>query len=138
VFLGAQRAAPRSYIYAFRDRMDPAPERIRAVRDHRYMYVRNYRPELPYIGFIPYRDRMLMMQEINTLAAAGQLGPDQWQFWAQSKPLEELYDTETDPHQIHNLAADPQYYAKLGELRSAHEAFIQRYGDLGELSEHEL
>lgn len=138
VFLGPQEAAPREYIYAFRDRMDPAPERIRAVRDKRYKYVRNYRPELPYIGFIPYRDRMLMMQEINSLAAAGKLGSDQWQFWAQSKPLEELYDTETDPHEIHNLAADPQYFAKLAELRTAHEAFTTTYGDLGELPENVL
>ncbi|PHN05876.1 sulfatase [Flavilitoribacter nigricans DSM 23189 = NBRC 102662] len=137
-FLGDQKAAERKYIYAFRDRMDPAPEQKRAVRDKRYKYIRNYRPDLPYIGFIPYRDRMLMMQEIMRLDQAGKLGPDQWQFSAKHKPLEELYDTQVDPYEIHNLAADPQYFGKLAELRQAHEDFIDRFGDLGQLTETQL
>lgn len=137
-FLGPAQASPRQYIYAFRDRMDPAPERKRAVRDKRFKYIRNYRPDLPYIGFIPYRDRMLMMQEIMELDKAGKLGPDQWQFWAKSKPLEELYDTRTDPHEIHNLAANPHYADKLAEMRRAHQEFIDRFGDLGALPEGEL
>ena len=78
-FLGEAMTPTRKYIYASRDRMDPAYETIRAVRDTRFKYIRNYRPDLPYIGFIPYRDRMLMMQEIKQLAAANKLGPDQWQ-----------------------------------------------------------
>lgn len=137
-FLGDQAAPPRQYIYAFRDRMDPAPERKRAVRDKRFKYIRNYRPDLPYIGFIPYRDRMLMMQEIIALDEAGQLGPDQWQFSAKNKPLEELYDTQTDPHEIRNLAADPRYLDKLAEMRRAHEDFVKQYGDLGQMSEGQL
>lgn len=137
-FLGPQKGEPRRYIYAFRDRMDPAPERKRAVRDKRFKYIRNFRPELPYIGFIPYRDRMLMMQEIMALDKAGKLGPDQWQFSAKRKPLEELYDTQTDPYEIHNLAADPRYFDKLAEMRQAHRDFIDRFGDLGELPEQEL
>ncbi len=138
VFLGKAKAEPRQYIYAFRDRMDPAPETIRAVRDKRYQYVRNYRPDLPYIGFIPYRDQAQMMQEILRLKEAGKLGPGQWQFRAEKKPLEELYDTRQDPHQIHSLAADPAYFDKLAELRKAHEDFVDKYGDLGMMPESEL
>ena len=137
-FLGPQKTEDRKYIYAFRDRMDPAPEYKRAVRDKRFKYIRNYRPDLPYIGFIPYRDRMLMMQEIIELDKQGKLGPDQWQFHAKSKPLEELYDTQVDPHEIHNLAGNPLYLDKLDELRRAHEAFVDRFGDLGQLTEGEL
>lgn len=137
-FLGERRGEEREYIYACRDRMDPAPERIRAVRDARFKYVRNYRPDLPYLGYIPYRDRAESMQEIHRLLEAGELGPDQWQFWARKKPLEELYDTELDPHEIHNLAADPRYVDKLAELRAAHEKWKEAYGDLGELTEQEL
>ncbi|HAV62605.1 MAG TPA: sulfatase [Verrucomicrobiales bacterium] len=137
-FLGARKATPRRYVFAFRDRMDPAAERIRAVRDQRFKYVRNYRPELPYLGFVPYRDRMELMQEILRLSSAGELGPDQWQFTAKRKPLEELYDTASDPHEIRNLAGDPVHFEKLAELREIHEAFHKRYGDLGELSETNL
>jgi arylsulfatase A-like enzyme len=131
VFLGEAKAEPRQYIYAFRDRMDPAPETIRAVRDQRYKYVRNYRPDLPYIGFIPYRDQAEMMQKILQLKEEGKLGPDQWQFWAEKKPLEELYDTQQDPYEIHNLASEPEYFEKLAELRQAQEDFVAKYGDLG-------
>lgn len=138
VFLGKEKAAPRKYVYAFRDRMDPAPETIRAVRDKRFKYVRNYRPELPYIGFIPYRDQAAMMRAILKLTEEGKLGPDQWQFRAKKKPLEELYDTQNDPHEIHNLAADPAHFENLAALRKAHEDFVARYGDLGMMPETEL
>jgi len=138
IFTGSEKALPREYIYAFRDRMDPAPERIRAVRDHRFKYIRNYRPDLPYIGFIPYRDRAAMMQEILKMSKQGTLGPNQWQFWATKKPLEELYDTWADPHEIHNLAADPAHFEKLAELRQVHKEWRARYGDLGDMPETEL
>jgi arylsulfatase A-like enzyme len=137
-FLGAAKASPRRYVYAARDRMDPAPETIRTVRDARFKYVRNYRPDLPYIGFIPYRDRAGIMQEIHRLAAEGGLGPEQWQLWATSKPLEELYDTESDPHEIHNLAGQPEHMEKLAELRQAHLKWTEETGDLGHISEEQL
>ncbi len=138
VFLGEKKATPRKYIYAFRDRMDPAPETIRAVRDKRFKYVRNYRPDLPYIGFIPYRDRAQMTKEILKMKEEGKLGENQWQFWAEKKPLEELYDTETDPHEINNLATNPNYFGKLAELRQAHFSFMDEFGDLGMMPETEL
>ena len=137
-FLGSQKTAPRKYIYAARDRMDPAPETIRAVRDKRFKYVRNYRPDLPYIGFIPYRDRAAGMKSLLPLIEDQKLGPDQWQFSGLKKPLEELYDTQTDPHEIHNLASNPRYLEKLAELRSAHLTWTEETRDLGHLEETEL
>ncbi len=137
-FLGEQSAEPRRYVFACRDRMDPAPEMIRAVRDKRFKYVRNYRPDLPYIGFIPYRDQAGVMQEIHRLTREGKLGADQWQLHTKKKPLEELYDTANDPHEIRNLAADPRHHEKLAELREAHERWTERFGDLGHLPESEL
>ncbi len=137
-FLGPQESPPRKYVFLARDRMDPAPETIRAVRDKRFKYVRNYRPDLPYIGFIPYRDQAAVMQEMLRLSRAGKLGPEQWQFSTVKKPLEELYDTETDPHEIDNLASRPEFVEKLAELRQAHQRWTQQTRDLGHLSEAEL
>ncbi len=137
-FLGPAAGEKREYIFAFRDRMDPATERIRAVRDHRFKYVRNYRPDLPYIAFQPYRDLMELMQEIHRLNEEGKLNEDQWQFTARHKPLEEFYDTENDPHEIHNLAGDPKWFSEMARLRDAHERFYLMLGDLGELPETEL
>ena len=137
-FLGSQKGPERRYVFASRDRMDPAPETIRAVRDKRFKYVRNYRPDLPYIGFIPYRDRSAGMQELLRLIKEDRLGERQWQFTAPRKPLEELYDTYTDPHEIRNLAADPKYFTKLAELRAAHQHWTRRVADLGHLPEADL
>ncbi|QGJ68876.1 N-sulfoglucosamine sulfohydrolase [Planctomycetales bacterium 10988] len=137
-FLGPEKVDPRDYIYACRDRMDPAPETIRAVRDSRYKYIRNYRPDLPYLGFVPYRNQQAIMQEILHMVESGDHQPNMWQFWAEKKPLEELYDTQNDPHEIHNLAADPAHFQKLAELRDAHEAWTKKTGDLGHITEDEL
>lgn len=137
-FLGDQQAEPRKYIYAFRDRMDPAFETIRAVRGARFKYIRNYRPDLPYIGFLPYRDRAPMMKEILSMIEEGSLGPDQWQFSSRNKPLEELYDLKQDPYEIHNLASNPTYFDKLAELRQMHLKWEEAHNDLGMLPEDEV
>ncbi|MEX0939165.1 MAG: sulfatase [Pirellulales bacterium] len=137
-FLGERQAEPRKYVFMHRDRMDPAMDRIRAARDERFQYVRNFRPNEPYIDFLPYRDRMALMQEILRLKDADELGPEQWQFASGSKPIEELYDTQSDPHQIMNLAGDPRHYDKLAELRQAVDRSMDETGDLGHLSEPEL
>ena len=39
---------------------------------------------------------------------------------------------------IHNIAADPQYFEKLQELRKAHQIWTKTYGDLCRLPESEL
>src|SRR5690606_31985990 len=67
-FLGDQRSMHhRKYIYAARDRMDPATETIRAVRDREFKYIRNYRPDEPWVKFLPYRDQMELMQELHRI-----------------------------------------------------------------------
>lgn len=40
--------------------------------------------------------------------------------------LEEVYDMENDPHEIHNLAADPAFAEKVRELRERCEAEFRR------------
>ena len=42
---GPHRDEPREYVFAHRDRMDETYDLIRAVRDKRYKYVRNFFPE---------------------------------------------------------------------------------------------
>jgi hypothetical protein len=56
LFLGPD-AGSRAYVYATRDRHDEAYDMVRAVRSRRYKYIRHYRPELPYLRWIPYRNR---------------------------------------------------------------------------------
>lgn len=137
-FLGPHEAPARKYIHAFRDRMDETPDTIRAVRDARFKYIRNYRPELPYAQDIKYMNEMPMLREMRRLHAEGKLtgAPALW--FAATKPTEELYDCDSDPHEIRNLAPDPGHRAKLEELRGEHERWRREHADLTALPETEL
>ena len=71
-FLGPQKAAARAFIVAGRERMDVhSDDHIRAIRDKRYKYIRNFMPERPYAQPIPYEDRMPIMQEWRRLNEEG-------------------------------------------------------------------
>jgi len=137
-FLGENLGPPREYVYAARDRMDEALDIIRGVRDKRFHYIRNYRPDLPYAQHIAYMDEMPTMQEWRRLAAAGELKGAQAIFFRPTKPVEELYDTEVDQHEINNLADDPKYADVLKRLRAAHEKWREDTNDLGLIPEAEL
>jgi len=137
-FLGTQKAEPRTYVFGARDRMDLEYDMVRAVRDKRYKYFRNYQPELPYYQNIIYRLQMDMMNEMLQMHADGKLNAVQELWFRQLKPEEELYDTWEDPHELNNLAADPAYAEKLAELRAAHLDWQEKHGDLGFIDEKEL
>ncbi len=134
-FLGGRAAAPRKYIYAARDRMDETYDLIRAVRGKKFKYIRNYQPEKPYAQHIGYMDQMPTMREWRRLHAEGRLEGPQRLFFQQTKPLEELYDTEADPHEIRNLAGSPEYVETLEKLRREHLRWTRETGDLGHTPE---
>ena len=53
------------------------------------------------------------------------------------QPAELLYDTESDPHEIYNLAGSdlPEHREALIRLRAALDAWIVETGDLGRFPE---
>ena len=137
VFLG-DGAEPRKYVFAARDRMDETFDRIRAVRDKRFKYIRNFYPELPYAQHINYMDEMPTMRVWRKWAAEGKLTGPPARFFAPAKPKEELYDTQSDPHEVRNLADDPAHSARLHELRTALDQWVTDTKDLGGVPEDEL
>ncbi|SOY67096.1 sulfatase family protein [Cupriavidus taiwanensis] len=137
-FLGEQRASiPRRYVFAARDRMDTEYDRVRMVRDQRYRYLYNYMPELPYYQDLKFRMMLPMMRDILKHKGEGSL-PPATAAWFKTKPVEELYDAEQDPWELHNLAEDPRYKGKLEELRQAFRAWTAKYGDMGGVPEREM
>lgn len=137
-FLGGRKAPAREYVYAARDRMDEAYDLIRAVRDKRYKYLRNYMPEVTYAQHINYMDEMPTMKEWRRLHAEGKLEGPRKIFFSQTKPVEELYDTESDPHEVNNLAGSPEHRNVLLRLRAEHERWRKSTRDLGLIPEPEL
>jgi len=136
-FLGPQAAAPRDYVFASRDRYDESYDMVRAARDKRFKYIRHYRPDLPYLLWIPYRNHHPILQEMWRLHMAGKLeGPQRLMF--QPRPVEELYDTQADSWEVRNLAGDPAYAPELERLRGALDTWRTEVGDLGEVPEAEM
>ena len=136
-FLGPE-ARPREYIYAARDRHDEGYDMVRAVRDARFKYIRNYFPEKPYFDWVPYGHQHAILQELWRLHAENRLEGPKAALMADGRPPEELYDCESDPFEIRNLAADPAYRHVLERMRKELDDWRARIRDLGDIPEDRL
>ena len=117
----------REYIFAEKNWHD-FEDHVRAVRNERYKYIRNYYDDLPQT---PSADsaRSATFEAILALEKKGELLPHQRTCLIAPRPKEELYDTETDPHELNNLIADEQHKALLATMRSALENWEKRTKD---------
>ena len=138
-FLGPIKAKkPRQYIHAAADRFDGFTDAIRAVRDERFKYIRNYRQEQGYYLPITYREQIPTMEELLELRKNGQLNEIQEQWFRKEKPREELFDCQNDPHELVNIADDPVFKDKLTELSNEMDRWLQEIGDQPNLPEGDL
>lgn len=133
-FAGPAKGAPREFAFCTRDRMDERYDMMRSVMDRRWLYIRNYRPDLPYMLFLEYMFRARGYQSWARCAADGQLTAATAQFWGE-KPAEELYDMDADPDSTKNLAADPAHRATLERMRDALRRQVAAIKDNGFLPE---
>ena len=136
--VGPHAAPAPDLVFAARDRMDIEYDMMRSVRDRRFLYIRNFAPELPYAGHITYRNQSAIMQEWFRLQAERKLTGPAALWMRTQRPAEELYDTIDDPHQIRDLSADPKHGATLVRLRSALTEWMGRTGDQGLVNEPEM
>ena len=111
---------------------------MRAIRTHDYLYIRNFEPDRWPTGgpeFIssnkaphgdiddgPFKDFMLRPGTRRDF-------PLEFEVGFGKRPLEELYDCRSDPHQMRNLAADPAHRATREELWRKLEAALRASGD---------
>ncbi|HEX6227433.1 MAG TPA: sulfatase [Chryseolinea sp.] len=137
-FLGPAKAAPRKYVFAARDRMDSEYDRVRSIRDEKFLYLRNYMPEKPYYQNIAYRLQQPMMKVILDMKANGSLNEQQMLWFRPTKPPEELYDCTADPFQFKDLASDPAYAKQVARLRRAYDGWITGVGDLSDEPESQM
>ncbi len=137
VFLGPYDEEERDYAYSFRGRMDEVIDMSRSIRDKRYRYTFNYMPHRMYGQYLEYLWRAPSMPSWEAAYAAGSCNPAQSAFW-EPKPVEELYDTWVDPHNIYNLADDPHFAEVLGRMRKAARDWSLEIRDAGFLAEAEM
>ncbi|MFM7037241.1 MAG: sulfatase-like hydrolase/transferase [Planctomycetaceae bacterium] len=108
---------PRQYVFAARDRADETVDLIRSVRDSRWKYIWNGFPNRPYLQPNRYKDSKPILQAMRRLHEAGELTSEQSLIMAATRPVEELYDTESDPWEFRNLAGVAEHRERLEKMR---------------------
>ena len=138
-FLGTFKTkTPHPYAFGAADRFDEAADMSRSVIDGRFVYIRNFRPELPLIYRNAYREQIDMTRTLIELDQQGKLSGNAAYIFMKTKPQEELYDLASDPDEVHNLAHLPEQQAKLKEMRAALGSWQLEIGDLGFIPESDL
>jgi len=135
-FLGPQKAKqPRKYVYGQRDRIDETPDMVRSVRNKRYNYVRNFMWYIPYAVDVNYMNLMPTMQEMRRLNAEGKLKGAAKEWFRPTRPVEELYDVQSDPYELKNLAEEPENKEILERMRKELERWMREINDVGLIPE---
>jgi N-sulfoglucosamine sulfohydrolase len=135
IFLGPD-AKSRTEVISARDRCDGTVDRIRCVRTQDYKYIRNFHPDRAYMQFNGYKYQQYPLWTLlPLLAKEGQLTDAQTKFLAPSRPYEELYDLQADPHELNNLAESAEHQTILNDLSRRLDDWIETYKDQGAVPE---
>ncbi|WP_153558726.1 sulfatase family protein [Roseimaritima sediminicola] len=136
VLLG-QTDTARRYAYGLHNNLPEGPPYpVRTITDGQYRLIRNLTPEELYI------ERHLMGIQGN-----GKLNNPYWQSWVgqasedantyrltrryMRRPAVQLYHTAEDPHEMTNLADQPEMAEKLAELNRELDRWMTAQGDPG-------
>jgi len=111
-------ASTSPYAFCSRDRMDERHDMSRSIADRRWLYIRHFRPDIPFVRPLAYQFRARGYQSWAEAARDGRLTSATARYWGR-KPAEELYDLGADPDNVTNLAADPVHRDELVRLRGA-------------------
>lgn len=122
------KAKTRDAIYAEKNWHD-YEDRVRALRTERFKYIRNDYPDL---AGTPSADagRSPTMDAIRRLHKEGKLTAHQARIFQKPRPAEELYQVQTDPHEVKNLAMNPRYAKTLAEMRELLNAWGRETNDV--------
>ena len=117
----------RKFVFAERILLD-YEDRGRAVRNRRFKYIRNFYNDLPNT---PPADvvRSVAYREMIRLRDEGRLVDAQKNTFIQPRAKEELYDTQSDPFELKNLASDPAQARRLKRFGSALAKWQKETGD---------
>jgi len=137
-FISENKPGEKDYVFGTSDRVDEAYEMARTIRTKKYRYVRNFLPYTPLLQPNFYSDKSEIMKELSKFRKASDLSAAQQTLFKPKRQPEELYDVESDPYEINNLAADPKYKQILEQMRSKLRQEILESFDTGLMPEPEM
>jgi N-sulfoglucosamine sulfohydrolase len=144
----------RKYVYGIHTTMGILNNRdfypVRSIGDGRYKYIKNLNSEVEFsniskpLDTVLYPDPKESYWWINTALMEswfqlGDLHSDaerRAEFYYR-RPSIEFYDLDKDPHELKNIASDPDYKEKIGELDHQLKIWMAQQGDKGLLTEME-
>lgn len=136
--LGVDADPPRHYAFAARDRLDETVQRIRSVHDARFHYIRTFSTGPTFASLNRYKEKCFaIIPLMRELQAQGRLTGPPLELMERRGPCEELYDLQTDPHEIHNLATSSKsgHREALLRLQAALDTWMSETGDRGTVPE---
>ena len=131
-------AEPPAFLFGERGRMDERMDLVRSVTDGRHVYLRNYFPHVSQGQRVAYQLETPTTRIWRALFDQGKTTEAQSTFWRVPKAPEELYDLQTDPDEVRNLAQSPAHRATLEKLRSAQRDHLVEIRDVCLLPEGEI
>ena len=135
---GQYEESPRKYAFGTADRFDESTDMQRSVLDGRYVYIKNFMPELPLIYRNKYRERITMNYKLIQLDSLDMLEGDAKYIFMKTKPIEEFYDLETDPYEVDNIIDDPKYADRINNFRDALQNWQNEINDQGFIPENKI
>lgn len=91
----------------------------RSVRDGRFLYIINERPQFALQGPADSVKSQSFQDLLGAHQSSQELTPIQQDVFLAPRPEVELYDAERDPHQINNLAGNPEFESVERRLAAA-------------------
>jgi arylsulfatase A-like enzyme len=136
IFMGPKSEPEPEHVFSFRGRMDERYDNQRAVRDKRYVYIRNYMPYVVWGQHLDYLWKMVATQTWEDAFKNKRTNEVTGRFFT-IKPVEELYDMQADPDNVVNLADKPGHEQTLEKMRAALREWQLSIHDSGLLPEGE-
>lgn len=142
-FLGKHRRSPGKddVVFLFADRFDEFYGMRRGLTDGRWKYIRRFTSHLAAAPYSNYQFRQAGWRAWRQKWQDGKLQGRQKGIWEMGQAVEELYDTQSDPWEVSNLASDPGQRGRLEGFRGRLMAEMVRTRDCGIIPEpmfHEL
>jgi uncharacterized sulfatase len=109
---GVHRAGEPEFSYGFRGRMDERYDMMRAVRDKRFLYIRNYMPHRIYGQHVSYMFQTPTTRVWHELYREGKLDPVQARFWQKGGSDARCSRSMGRPH------SRPRFSFRMGDARA--------------------